>query len=232
MRTAAALRPLRPARPACCHSEAKVPGQPAIKTASRPVMFTPEFERGGGGEPDQAARRSAPPPAGAGPRAGTPTGTRPPAPRFLRARPRPPGRQRPPGRHGDRLGAPPGPDEGQRLDVLPDQGGEQVGGLRRWPSAAAGRPPRRVPRPATVSGGSHSAKASGPRGDPSSVTSSASSPVSSLAQAAGEPMVAEASTNTGPDPAWCATTRRSRRSTCPTCEPKTPRYPWHSSMIT
>ena len=90
----------------------------------------------------------------------------------------------------------------------------------------------RAPASDGSSGGSHSAKASGPRGDPSSVTSSASSPVSSRAQAAGEPMVAEESTNTGSDPAWCATTRRSRRSTCPTCEPKTPRYPWHSSMIT
>ncbi len=85
---------------------------------------------------------------------------------------------------------------------------------------------------ASVSGGSHSANASGPRGDPSSVTSSASSPVSSRAQASGEPMVADASTNTGPDPEWCVTTRRSRRSTCATCEPNTPRYPWHSSMIT
>ena len=50
---------------------------------------------------------------------------------------------------------------------------------------------------ASVSGGSHSANASGPRGDPSSVTSSASSPVSSRAQAPGAPTVAEASTNTG-----------------------------------
>ncbi len=50
---------------------------------------------------------------------------------------------------------------------------------------------------ASVSGGSHSAKASGPRGEPSSVTASASSPVSSRAHAAGEPTVAEASTKTG-----------------------------------
>ena len=89
---------------------------------------------------------------------------------------------------------------------------------------------------ASVSGGSHSAKASGPRGEPSSVTSSAASPVSSRAHVPGVPTVAEASMNTGrggpPGGAWCATTRRSRRSTCPTCEPNTPRYPWHSSMIT
>ncbi len=52
---------------------------------------------------------------------------------------------------------------------------------------------------APVSGGSHSANASGPRGEPSSVTSSASSPVSSRAQAPGVPTVAEASTNTGRD---------------------------------
>ena len=50
---------------------------------------------------------------------------------------------------------------------------------------------------ASVSGGSHSAKASGPRGEPSSVTSSASSPVSRRAQTPGAPTVAEASTKTG-----------------------------------
>ena len=33
--------PSRPARPACCHSAALVPGQPAISTASSPPMFTP-----------------------------------------------------------------------------------------------------------------------------------------------------------------------------------------------
>ena len=39
--TAAAACPLRPARPACCHNAENVPGQPAISTASSPVMLTP-----------------------------------------------------------------------------------------------------------------------------------------------------------------------------------------------
>ena len=78
-----------------------------------------------------------------------------------------------------------------------------------------------------ISGGSHSANVSGTRGEPSSVTAITSRPVSSRAPAAGSAIVAEASTKTGA--IWpssglcCAATRRSLRSTCATCEPKTPR---------
>ena len=69
-------------------------------------------------------------------------------------------------------------------------------GLRplRWPCGAAGRPasPRRVGQRRLPQG-----EGSGPRGEPSSVTASASRPVSSRAQSSGAPTVAEASTKTG-----------------------------------
>jgi hypothetical protein len=60
---------------------------------------------------------------------------------------------------------------------------------------------RRTGAPASprsaVSGGSHSANVSGPRGAESAVTAAASRPVSSRAQVSGSLIVAEASTKTG-----------------------------------
>ncbi len=72
-------------------------------------------------------------------------------------------------------------------------------------------------------GGSHSANVTPARGDPSSVTASTGRPVSRPAVVAGSPAVAEARMNVGADP-YRAQMRRSRSSTCATCEPNTPRY--------
>ena len=52
----------------------------------------------------------------------------------------------------------------------------------------------------SVSGGSHSASDTVPRGDPSSVTARTGSPVSRLADTVGSATVAEASTNVGAAP--------------------------------
>ena len=121
----------------------------------------PELERGGGGQPDQppvgqgrlqpapvlgqvagAVRRHlrlGGPPPGCPPLGGPPLGWR----RRL---------QRPARGQRDRLGAAPGPDEGQRLDVLLDQPAEQVsrlgGGGSAQPGArlAAGLGQRRFPQ--------------------------------------------------------------------------------------
>ena len=41
MRRASASSSPRPARPHCCHSDARVPGQPATMTASRPLISMP-----------------------------------------------------------------------------------------------------------------------------------------------------------------------------------------------
>ena len=77
------------------------------------------------------------------------------------------------------------------------------------------------PCPGT-NGGSHSARASRPRGDPSSVTAVTSSPVSRPAETSGSATVAEASTKVGSAP-YSAATRRSRRMIWATWAPKTPR---------
>jgi hypothetical protein len=81
------------------------------------------------------------------------------------------------------------------------------------------------------SGGSHSAKVTAPRGEASSVTAVTGSPTSRDAVPAGSPEVAEARTNVGELP-YRVAARRSRRRTWATCEPKTPRYVWHSSTTT
>lgn len=76
--------------------------------------------------------------------------------------------------------------------------------------------------PAPSSGGSQSATVRDPCGDPSEVTATHGAPMSFSAVAAGSAVVAEHSTNTGSAPYRCAS-RRSRRSTSATCDPKTPR---------
>ena len=153
-------RPARrgPARPACCHSDASVPGQPASSTASRPATSTPSSSALVRGDA-RAARRSAAPPRGrAAPPAGSPRGTPRPG-RRARGRPRPSARR---AVERDHLGAAAGPDEGQRAGALDDQVGQQVGGLGGRPTAA---PARRARRASSVSGGSHSANAVAPRGE-------------------------------------------------------------------
>ena len=189
MSTAAALRPLRPARPACCHKLAQLPGQPAISTASRPVMLTPSSSAVVAASPTRrpsliAASRS----------------------------------RRSSGRYPDRYAAtlasgascPPSDRRAASATVsAPRRDRMKASVGTSWRTSRASRSAvcavavRRSRAPtsprAPVSGGSHSANASGPRGEPSSVTSSAASPVSSRAQAPGVPTVAEASTNTGRD---------------------------------
>ena len=73
-----------------------------------------------------------------------------------------------------------------------------------------------------VNGGSQSATATWPRGEPSSTTGTKSRPVSRWAWTSGSATVAEASTNVGWAP-YAAHTRRSRRSTWATWAPNTPR---------
>ena len=73
-----------------------------------------------------------------------------------------------------------------------------------------------------ISGGSHSANSVAPRGEASSETLMTGRPVSRSADTSGSLEVADASTNVGDAP-YRAQTRRSRRSTCATCEPNTPR---------
>ena len=98
----------------------------------------------------------------------------------------------------------------------------------------------------STNGGFHKAKVRGPCGEPSSVITLALSPVSSSKCSAGLAMVAEVAMNVGaglapalgdrkgsplpsgnrresPIPWYSAHTRRSRRSTHATCDPKTPR---------
>ena len=58
----------------------------------------------------------------------------------------------------------------------------------------------RAPEPASTSGGFHNAKSRSPRGEPSSVISSTSSPQSDEAKVPGRPMVAEQNTNVGVEP--------------------------------
>ena len=84
------------------------------------------------------------------------------------------------------------------------------------------------------SGGSHSTTVLVPAGDASSViarTSSGPTPINRAALAAGSAVVADAMTKVGYAP-YAAATRRSRRSTSPTCAPNTPRNAWHSSSTT
>ena len=74
----------------------------------------------------------------------------------------------------------------------------------------------------SVSGGSQRANVAPGRGEPSSVTASTGAPTSRVAAAAGSATVADARMNTGSAP-YRRQIRRSRRSTCPTWEPNTPR---------
>ena len=53
--TASASPPRRPARPACCHSDARRPGQPASSTASSPVTSTPSSSAFVAATPEQRA---------------------------------------------------------------------------------------------------------------------------------------------------------------------------------
>ncbi len=187
MSTAAALRPLRPARPACCHRLENVPGQPAISTASSPVMLTPSSRAVVAARPTRRPSLIA-------------------ASRLRRSS----------GRYPDRYAATlasdaSGPPSDRRAasatvsaprrDLMKASVGTSCRTSRASRSAVCAVAVRRSRTPASprasVSGGSHNANASGPRGEPSSMTSSASSPVSSRAQAPGAPTVAEASTNTG-----------------------------------
>ena len=93
----------------------------------------------------------------------------------------------------DRLGAAPGADEGEGAHPLDDEVGEQVGDLADGGAAygravlAAPGDERRLPQ----------GQRRAPRGEPSSVTASTSSPVSRPAEISGSATVAEASTKVG-----------------------------------
>ena len=185
MSTAAAACPLRPARPACCHSDAEGAGPARDQHRVQAGDVDPELERGGGGQPDQAPvaqRRLQPPPvlgqvAGA---VGRDLGVR----GAAAASPRPPPRRASSDRRAASATA-----SAPRRDLMKASVGTFSLTSRPSRSAASAVAVRRSRAPASprasVSGGSHSANVSGPRGEPSSVTSSASSPVSSRAQAPG-----------------------------------------------
>ena len=68
-------------------------------------------------------------------------------------------------------------------------------------------------------------------GDASRSTAVAGSPVSASASSPAFAIVADASRNCGSAP-YTRASRRSRRSTFATCEPKTPRYTCASSTTT
>jgi hypothetical protein len=181
MNTATAGRPARPARPACCHSDAQVPGQPAISTASRPGMFTPSSSAVVAAIPViRPSRRPA-------------SSSRRSSGRY-------------PDRYEETLRAPRSPRASSATDSAPLR--ERVKASAGTPAltssdsklAASAVTARRARSPGRVcsSGGSQSANVSGARGELSAVTGTASSPVSSRAQRSGSAIVADARTNTGP----------------------------------
>jgi hypothetical protein len=98
-------------------------------------------------------------------------------------------------------------------------------------SAASAFALRRAPDSSSRIGGFQSANSFSPRGEASSGKASNSRPVSRAARSAGLPIVAEAVTNDGVDP-YRAATRRRRRSTLATCDPKIPRSACISSTAT
>ena len=121
MNTAVAARPERPARPACCQSEDQVPGQPGDQHRVEAADVDAELERGGRGHagdpPVPQPRLEAPAVVG---QVARPVGGH-------RA-----GRiavERVAGGQRDGLGAAPRPEEGERGNLRPDQGGQQVRGL-------------------------------------------------------------------------------------------------------
>ena len=90
-------------------------------------------------------------------------------------------------------------------------------------SAASASAERRIASFSSVIGGFHIAIVRWLPGEPSSsMTVKSSSPVSRCASSSGLAIVALAITNRGAVP-YASATRRSRRSTLPTCEPNTPR---------
>ena len=90
-------------------------------------------------------------------------------------------------------------------------------------SAASASGDRRAIVASSVTGGFHIAIVRLVPGEPSrSITRTSSNPVSRVASSPGLAIVADASRKRGDVP-WISHTRRSRRSTLATCEPKTPR---------
>ncbi len=90
-------------------------------------------------------------------------------------------------------------------------------------SAASASGDRRAIVAGSVTGGFHIAIVRLVPGEPSrSITRTSSNPVSRVASSPGLAIVADASRNRGDVP-WISHTRRSRRSTLATWEPKTPR---------
>ena len=160
----------RPARPACCQNEARVPGKPATTTASRPAMSTPSSRALVVATPEEVTagqRRLQRPPllgevaaaVGGHPlhQLGVDVGEEP-----LRARARPPRRRG--GSARTRACGPPRPP-GRRACARPP-----------CPRAAAPGAPF-SPMSSGSSGGSHRARVRPALGDPSSLTATTGRPV-------------------------------------------------------
>ncbi len=159
--TASAPCPARPARPACCHTDATVPGHPVSSTASSPATSTPSSSAFVAATPEQ--RPALQPALEVAPLLGQVAGAVGGDPVLQLGDGLGDG---PAGRQRDRLGPAAGAHEGQRAGTLDDEVGQQVGGLgrrraadrravlaagagqqRRLPEGELGRPARRAVPP-------------------------------------------------------------------------------------
>ena len=209
--------PPRPARPACCHSEASVPGKPASTTASRPAMSMPSSRALVAATPSSCPRaqrrlqRAALLGQVAGAVRGDPVGQLR-APASARCR-----------RAVSAISSAPR-RERTKASVRAPSTTRSASSRRRLGAGRRAAPARRARRAASVSGGSHSAKRRPRRAaSASSVTASTGSPVSRAAELRRVGRRRRREHEDRRRRRTRAQTRRSRRSTCATCEPKTPR---------
>ncbi len=228
MSTASAEPPRRPARPTCCQNDERVPGQPTSSTASSPLMSIPSSRA------LVAARPSSRPERRSDSRARRSSGRYP--PRYARTR--------------SPLTACSRTDAARISTARRDRANVnvEVPWSTSWPMRSAasvrvprkpgmgwsGSPGRSVPAPAGAGGcpvrspgrpspwGFHRMMSTAPRALSSTSTTSAATPSRRSAVEPGSATVAEAATNVGVAPCRAATRRR-RRSTRATCDPKTPR---------
>ena len=173
-------RPARrgPARPACCHSGGAGAGIAGDEHGVQPGDVDAELQRVGGGQPEQLAGVQGRAPGRAAPRADSRRGRRRRAQVSVAVDGAP---SRSWAMREIELGAAPGADEGDRAHALHREVGEQFGGLGgRRTAHGAPRSPS-----SSVSGGSHRAKTSSPRGEASSVTAVTGTPVSRRGRLAG-----------------------------------------------
>ena len=214
MKIDSAGAPLRPARPNCCHSDARVPGQPAVITASRPLISIPSSSA----FVVASARR-------------------------LPERRRDSSSRRSSGRYPPRYDATDSVNDGStssrrsRVITATDSAALRLRTKARLWAPSTTRSASRSAHSAVavrlmgapfspvkaVSSGSQRAMTRSPAGEPSAVTSSTREPTSRVAASPGWATVADAQMTIGAEP-YDSQIRRSRRITSATCAPNTPRY--------